>query len=569
MRLFASIGQRFNRNKKNSKKTKHENPSIVDFVDKSTLAAAMGGKKSTHSIDGSSVRSLGSEESSMSSFGDSVEISPVEWTLPLVDETTTDPQTMEEEMKRLQVLNSYFVLDSDGEEAFDRITELGATMFNVPICLISLVDLGRQWFLSKVGLDAAETARKHAFCAHVILNKYKMLVIPDATKDFRFKDNPLVTDGLKIRFYAGAALVSKEGYKLGTVCIISPNVRPQGLTDTESKMLHNLAAMTIGAMEARRNRLLKEEYETKFHSLARTFLDTTHHLEEAKDCVEKAMVLNSWGGTEEEYKTLNTAVEILEVQSKMCSAAMKSTLQDITVSDTNTNNNNNKTTKDTSSEGDDDDGCLDREIMENPEDMDNPITDMKKLFDNINSIIGNFPRQDVVSVEIEKTIPKTIVCDDLLLFRAVLNTLTHCMGASAKGTPCGIRIRRMKRDDNELLVQCLLGGKPISKKEAKLLFENRETLLAPVASIVRSMGGHYGMYEAKWDPTISKSEVQSIFWFQVPYDTPEKIEKLSRNLIKIHPKPDGAKTAGESSTNKNGIDPFQQALLAGGCGQAR
>ncbi|KAG7343618.1 two-component hybrid sensor and regulator [Nitzschia inconspicua] len=560
MRLFASIGQRFNRNKGNkNKKTKHENPSIVDFVDRSTLATAMGGKTRTNSIGGSSAYSIGSEESSISSFGDSVEISPVEWTLPLVDETTTDPQTMEEEMKRLEVLNSYFVLDSDGEEAFDRITALGATMFNVPICLISLVDLGRQWFLSKVGLDAVETARKHAFCAHVILNKYKLLVIPDATKDFRFKDNPLVTDGLKIRFYAGAALVSKEGYKLGTVCIISPDVRPQGLTDTESKMLHNLAAMTIGAMEARRNRLLKEEYETKFHSLARTFLDTTHHLEEAKDCVEKAMVLNSWGGTEEEYKTLNSAVEILKVQSKICSAAMKSTLQDITVSNTS----NNETTNDTSSE--DDDGCLDREIIENPEDMDNPITDMKKLFDNINSIISNFPRQDAVSVEIEKTIPKTIVCDDLLLFRAVLNTLTHCMGASARDTPCGIRIRRMKRDDNELLVQCLLGGKPISKKEAKLLYENRDTLLAPVASIVRSMGGHYGMYEAKWDPTISKSEVQSIFWFQVPYDIPKKIEKLSRNLIKIHPKPEGATTPNKNSN----IDPFQQALLANGCGQAR
>jgi GAF domain-containing protein len=102
---------------------------------------------------------------------------------------------MEEEMKRLEVLNSYFLLDSQGEEEFDRITRLGAQVFDVPICLISLVDLGRQWFLSKVGLDAEETPRKHAFCAHVILNKYKMLVVPDATKDFRFKDNPLVTDG--------------------------------------------------------------------------------------------------------------------------------------------------------------------------------------------------------------------------------------------------------------------------------------------------------------------------------------------------------------------------------------
>jgi hypothetical protein len=551
MRLFNSIGKRFNRNNGKKGVRNHENASIVDFDDKKMLISAMGGKNGRGGNTAAGGSILSAEESSISSFEDPVDLNPVEWTLPLVDDVTTEPQTMEEEMKRLEALNSYFVLDSDGEEAFDRITNLGSKMFDAPICLISLVDLGRQWFLSKVGLDVAETARKHAFCAHVILNKYKMLVIPDATKDFRFKDNPLVTDGIKIRFYAGAALVSPEGYKLGTVCIISPNVRPQGLSTKEQEMLHDLAAMTISTMVARRDRLLKEEYETKFHSLARTFLDTTHYLEEAKHNVEKVIAHSSWGVGADEYERLTTAAQILEMQTKMCTAAVRTTLQDTPVP--REGNNPHSV----------DEGCLDVETT-NIRNIKNSTTDMKKLFDNINTIVAHFPRQDIVTVEIEKSIPKVIGCDDLLLFRAVLNMLTQCIGASGVGEECGLRMRRTKKKEDELLVQCLLGGKPITKTAAKALFDNRDSLLSPVASIVRSLGGHYGMYEAKWDPSIPKSPTQSIFWFQVPYERGTD-ERLRRDFVKIHEKPNATHKL-DAAVDEVEVDPFHKALLANGCG---
>ncbi|KAL3913076.1 MAG: hypothetical protein SGARI_000836 [Bacillariaceae sp.] len=505
----------------------------------------------TVSIAGSSLS--GDDDPSMSSFGDQT-FSPVEWTLPLVDKETTEPQSMEEEMKRLEVLNSYFVLDSQGEAEFDRITELAAKMFDVPICLISLVDLGRQWFLSKVGLDAAETPRKHAFCAHVILNKYKMLVIPDASKDFRFKDNPLVTDGLKIRFYSGAALVSKEGYKLGTLCIISPKVRPQGLSPKEQEMLHNMAGMVVSTMEARRNRLLKEEYETKFHQLARTFLDTTHHLEEAKDNIKRTLDNSSWGTTLDEFELLSSTSLILDMQSKLCSAAMRTTLQDIPMPSKNV-------------DIDEDEGCLDDDL-ETAKISSTKATDVKQLFDNINMIISNFPRQDVVTVEIDKTVPKKIGCDDLLLFRAVLNLLTHCMGASPEGQACGIRMRRSKKDGEELLVQCRLGGGPISRAAAKELFDNRDSLLSPVQSIIRSMGGRYGMFEARWDAHSTKDPTQSIFWFQVPYDRLDRNEKFVRSLVKIHTRPDqAALDKVGAALDKVKMDPFQKQLLQNGCGR--
>ena len=132
----------------------------------------------------------------------------LDWVLPTFDPETTEAQSMREELHRLQVLKNYLILDADREEVFERLTGLASRFYNVPIALISLVDLGRQWFLSNRGLgDVRETPRRHAFCAHAILNKHNILIVPDATKDFRFKDNPLVTGPPNIRFYAGAVSV--------------------------------------------------------------------------------------------------------------------------------------------------------------------------------------------------------------------------------------------------------------------------------------------------------------------------------------------------------------------------
>lgn len=184
----------------------------------------------------------------------------IDWVLPAYDPETTDVQSMKEELKRLQVLKSYVILDTEREQAFERITGLAARLFNVPIALVSLVDLGRQWFLSNRGLgDVRETPRSLAFCAHAILAKHQLLVVPDATKDFRFQNNPLVTGPPDIRFYAGAPLVSPEGYKLGTLCIISGEIRPQGLSEGEQDTLKELAELVVDAMVNRRKDMMRRE----------------------------------------------------------------------------------------------------------------------------------------------------------------------------------------------------------------------------------------------------------------------------------------------------------------------
>lgn len=152
--------------------------------------------------------------------------------------------------QRLQALASYGVLDTASEDAFDALTRIACRTFAVPIALVSLVDSDRQWFKARTGLNASETAREVAFCAHAIVADHT-LVVRDAIEDPRFRTNPLVTGAPNVRFYAGAALVTAEGFRLGTFCIIDHAPRPE-FCEADIATLEDFARTTMRLLEMRR-----------------------------------------------------------------------------------------------------------------------------------------------------------------------------------------------------------------------------------------------------------------------------------------------------------------------------
>jgi diguanylate cyclase (GGDEF)-like protein/PAS domain S-box-containing protein len=154
----------------------------------------------------------------------------------------------ENEAERLRALARYQVLDTPSEVAFDRVTKLAARLFEVPMALVTLIDANRQWWKSCIGVDGSGTDRDVAFCAHAILQR-DPFIVEDATIDPRFCDNPYVTGKPFVRFYAGAPLISPDGYNLGTLCIIDR--RPRQLGPQEIDTLIELAQIVVDELELR------------------------------------------------------------------------------------------------------------------------------------------------------------------------------------------------------------------------------------------------------------------------------------------------------------------------------
>ena len=174
------------------------------------------------------------------------------------------PNLPAKEKERLLALKGYGLMDSKTEKEFDRITELASLVCESPISLITLLDENRQWFKSKLGIPEAETPRALAFCQYTILNP-GILEIEDASKDDRFKDNPLVTGEQQVRFYAGCPLIDPDGHALGSLCVLSPD--PKVLTTAQKKALCLLADQTMTLILERR-KAEESRFFDKFYQLS-------------------------------------------------------------------------------------------------------------------------------------------------------------------------------------------------------------------------------------------------------------------------------------------------------------
>lgn len=155
------------------------------------------------------------------------------------------------EHERLQDLRLYKILDTATEKAFDDLTRVASAICGTSISLVSFVDKDRQWFKSRHGLEATETPRAYAFCAHAIQGD-DIMVVEDAREDKRFAENPLVVGAPRIRFYAGVPLKVQNGSALGTLCVIDQ--KPHKLSESQRDALRVLRDAVVSQLELRRAR---------------------------------------------------------------------------------------------------------------------------------------------------------------------------------------------------------------------------------------------------------------------------------------------------------------------------
>ena len=184
------------------------------------------------------------------------------------------PEIPANESDRLVALDRYKILDTLPEQVYDDLTQLAADICETPIALISLVDKDRQWFKSRVGVDATETPRDISFCGHAVAES-AILNVPDASLDPRFADNPLVAQDPNIRFYAGVPLITDDNFALGTLCVIDR--QPRDLTEQQIRQLEALSRLVISQLELRlkedSSRLLASVVESSSDAIITKSLD--------------------------------------------------------------------------------------------------------------------------------------------------------------------------------------------------------------------------------------------------------------------------------------------------------
>jgi GAF domain-containing protein len=198
----------------------------------------------------------------------------IDWSAP----TRFKVPIPKDEPERLQDLRGYKILDTLPEDEFDNITLLASQICHTPIAMISLVDSDRQWFKSKVGISLSETSRDIAFCAHAIM-QHDLFIVSDASKDKRFNENPLVRFEPKIRFYAGAPLVSPDDHALGTLCVMDHE--PRQMTTGQKESLRALSRAVMARLDMRRRILELEEVLHDRNNHEKTLKKNAHAVKSA------------------------------------------------------------------------------------------------------------------------------------------------------------------------------------------------------------------------------------------------------------------------------------------------
>ncbi|NVJ61172.1 MAG: response regulator [Gammaproteobacteria bacterium] len=352
------------------------------------------------------------------------------------------------EQQRLDALLEYEILDTLPEQEFDDLTLLASTICDAPIALFSLVDESRQWFKSRVGLDAEETHRDLAFCAHAI-HEQEVFYVEDATKDDRFSDNPLVTGHPDIRFYAGTQILSRGGLPIGTLCVIDR--KPRALSNEHKCALKALGRQLMSQLELRL--LLKSEAKAKKRlSIANRKLDKLAKL--------KTQFLNH---VSHEIRTplngilgLSTFLtERYPVKPDSREDSLESELDMIRTAASNLYEMVNHVLDISKIES----GKMNR--------VDESI-DLKVLIDDLTKINYSRAREKHILVTTKVEVDKDIELDRTKLLQILMNLFGNAIKFSPAHSKVSITV---KVEDNKLSFIVSDSGKGIAKKDIQRIFE--------------------------------------------------------------------------------------------------
>ncbi len=426
-------------------------------------------------------------QGSVSDFGDAQSLraalsscgcTELDWRMENLEADSVE-ENLENELKRLEALRCYRILDTDRNESFERLTALAARIFDVPICLVSLVDLGRQWFASNRGLgDVRETPRKVAFCAHAILSNKDIFIVPNALYDDRFKHNELVIGPPDIRFYAGCPLVTPDGYKLGTLCIIDVKPRPDGLSLSEKQNLREIAGLVMEHLESS-----KEANEKIDKDRARMIACTAHDLITPLTSIQLNIGLLSEDKklkkhlSEAQKEIFDNTKDCVEIMSNICQQSISSFRGE---------NLSSLADLDSHQEG---------------------TIVISKVLESLKHIMASFPKKVPIIMHVDEEVPPVLLGDVLCIFRSSLNFLTNACKVSEQGS---VEFHLYMKNEH-LVFECGDTGPSIMVEHHSDLFSDesgknfsqedefgRFTLgLHSVAQMISGLGGLYGYHRKR------------------------------------------------------------------------
>ncbi|MFT6896858.1 MAG: signal transduction histidine kinase/CheY-like chemotaxis protein [Paraglaciecola sp.] len=399
-----------------------------------------------------------------------------------------------DEAARLQALREYDVLDTQAEKFFDDLTLLASEICGTPIALISLIDSDRQWFKSKVGLDAEETSRDIAFCSHAIHQQH-IFEVCDTLKDIRFFDNPLVTSDPHIRFYAGTPLLTPGGYAIGTLCAIDS--QPRILTPGQRQALETLGHSVVANLELhKKNRQLMEANQLKTEFLS----DMSHELRTPLNAIIGYSQI-----MQEEVKTHNLPskfgryLEHMDYSGKRLLSIINSVL-DLS------------------------------KIEEGKMHLSLSSVDCRKLFAQIAGLFSAMVKEKGIQfkIEVDPTSAEHLILDETKVSQIVINLINNAV----KFTPSGKAVTvSILSSESQLFIIVKDDGVGINKKDQQKLFNKFQQVgkakigegtglgLAITKGLVELMGGSIKLS--------SREGVGSLFKVTIPHQQGEIALSLS------------------------------------------